>query len=282
MVWRQSAGGMLLAILFSLSVMASPVSGDGEKMFGPAGSSEVAISGEPIHVGDVLSVSILVHNQGSETGSVRLKLTSAEGVNLSIGPDTEISPGSSREVVAELVPVSAGLMDVNWEVTSDNGGVSSDLQGTFEIQVLESQSLSLNFKSTEWTLAEGLDCDFTITLSEGKSRLVEVLVLLINSGESTQVQNFEVMMNPGIPPEQFSLLATEPPVVSSPLRAQPQEMDVDAPTPRTNIPQETSRPTQLKRWNRGGGRPKKKKKRRTAGPGRTGRPNSRSRKKKTG
>ena len=167
-------------------------------MFGPAGSSEVAISGEPIHVGDVLSVSILVHNQGSETGSVRLKLTSAEGVNLSIGPDTEISPGSSREVVAELVPVSAGLMDVNWEVTSDNGGVSSDLQGTFEIQVLESQSLSLNFKSTEWTLAEGLDCDFTITLSEGKSRLVEVLVLLINSGESTQVQNFEVMINPGI------------------------------------------------------------------------------------
>ena len=198
MVWRQSAGGVLLAILFSLSVVASPVSGDGEKMFGPAGSSEVAISGEPIHVGDVLSVSILVHNQGSETGSVRLELTSAEGVNLSIGPDTEISPGSSREVVTELVPESAGLMDVNWEVTSDDGGVSSDLQGTFEIQVLESQSLSLNFKSTEWTLAEGLDCDFTITLSEGKSRLVEVSVLLINSGESTQVQNFEVMMNPGI------------------------------------------------------------------------------------
>ena len=130
MVWRQSAGGMLLAILFSLSVMASPVSGDGEKMFGPAGSSEVAISGEPIHVGDVLSVSILVHNQGSETGSVRLKLTSTEGVNLSIGPDTEISPGSSRHGLPQENPVSPGLRQDNSDDTTDKRGVSSDLHGT--------------------------------------------------------------------------------------------------------------------------------------------------------
>ena len=198
MDWRHSTCGMLLSILFSLSLLATTVSADGENMFEPAGSSEVAISGEPIHVGDVLSVSILVHNQGSETGMVRLKLTSVEGVNLSIGLETEISPGSSREVVAEFTPESAGMMDVYWEAISDDGGVSSELQGSFEIQVLESQSLSLNFMSTEWTLAEGLHCDFTITLSEGKSRLIEVSVSLIDSGESTQVQNFEVMMNPGI------------------------------------------------------------------------------------
>ena len=198
MDWRQSTAGMLLSIMLLLSTMATTASAEDEKMFGPAGSSEVAISGEPIHVGDVLSVSILVHNQGSETGSVRLELTSAVGENLSVGSETEISPGSSREVVAQLTPVSAGLLEVNWQVISDDGGVSSDLQGKFEIQVLESQSLSLSFESIEWTLAEGLECDFTISMSEGKSRLIEVSVWLINSGESTQVQNFELMMNPGI------------------------------------------------------------------------------------
>tara|TARA_B100000029_G_scaffold313729_1_gene306167 strand:+ start:4823 stop:6349 length:1527 start_codon:yes stop_codon:yes gene_type:complete len=189
---------MLLTILFSLSMVATPVFADGENMFEPAGSSEVAISGEPIHVGDVLSVSILVHNQGSESGVVRLKLTSAVGENLSLGAATEISPGSSREVVAEFSPLSAGMIDVFWEINSDDGAVSSDLQGSFEIQVLESQSLSLNFMSTDWTLADGLDCYFSITLSEGKSRLIEVSISLIDSGESTQVQNFEIMMNPGI------------------------------------------------------------------------------------
>ena len=189
---------MLLAILFSLSILATPVSADDDNMFEAAGSAEVAITGEPIHVGDVLLVSILVHNQGSETGSVRLVLTSSEGTNLSSGPETEISPGSSREVVVDIAPEIAGLMEVNWEVTSDDGEVSSELQGTFEIQVLESQTLSINFESTEWTLAEGLDCDFTINLSEGKSRLIGVSVSLIDSGESIQVQDFEIMMNPGI------------------------------------------------------------------------------------
>ena len=184
MVCRHSASGVLLAIIFSLSILATPVSADDEKMFEAAGSAEVAITGEPIHVGDVFSVSILVHNQGSETGSVRLELTSIEGTNLSNGTETEISPGSSREVVVELTPMKAGLMEVNWEVTSDDGGVSSELQGTFEIQVLESQTLSVNFELTEWTLAEGLFCDFSIALSDGKSRLVlrrEALSDLLNS-----------------------------------------------------------------------------------------------------
>ena len=179
-------------------MLATPVSADDEKMFGPAGSSEVAISGEPIHVGDELTVSILVHNQGSASGSARLELTSIDGENLSVGPETEINPGSSREIFAQLTPVSAGQHEINWAIISDDGGVSSDLQGTFELQVLESQSLSLDFESTDWTLAEGLECDFKITLSDGKSRLIGVTISLFYSGESTEVQHFELMMNPGI------------------------------------------------------------------------------------
>lgn len=198
MVYRASASRMLLAALFSISLAVSPVSADGEKMFTPAGSSEVAVSGEPIHVGDMLSVSILVHNQGSETGSVRLKLMDTDGGNLSTGPETEVKPGSSREVIADFTPTIAGLMNVNWEVISNDGGVSSELMGTFELQVLESQSVSLSFESTDWTLSDGLRCDFTITLSEGKSRMIEVSISIVDSGEPSQLQSFEVLMNPGI------------------------------------------------------------------------------------
>jgi len=198
MVNRASTIRMLLAILFSTSLLASPVLAEEEKMFGPAGSSEVAVSGEPVHVGDTLSVSILVHNQGSVPGSVRLELKSADGQNLSAGTDTEINPGSSREVVAEFTPTIAGMMDINWEISSDDGGVSSELDGSFELQVLESQSVSLAFASTEWTLSDGLECDFTLTLSEGKSRLIGISVSTTDAGESTEVQSFELLMNPGI------------------------------------------------------------------------------------
>ena len=110
-----------------LILMSAPVSGEGEKMFYPAGSSDIAVTGEPVHVGDEITASILVNNQGSYTGSVRLVLSDSSGNNLSIGHEIPISPGSSREVLAPLIPTSAGALELHWEVTSDEGGVDSEL-----------------------------------------------------------------------------------------------------------------------------------------------------------
>ena len=141
-----------VVLVIVLVLISSPVYGEGEKMFYPAGSSEIAVTGEPIHVGDELTASILVNNQGSNPGSVRLVLSDSTGNNLSIGNDVSISPGSSREVWAPLIPVSAGALELNWEVASDNGGVSSELSGLFEVQVYEPQTLGLGFSSVDWTL----------------------------------------------------------------------------------------------------------------------------------
>ena len=56
-------------------------------MFYPAGSSDIAVTGEPVHVGDELTASILVNNQGSNSGSVRLVLSDLTGSNLSVGEE---------------------------------------------------------------------------------------------------------------------------------------------------------------------------------------------------
>ena len=186
----------VLAII--LVLISAPASGEGEKMFYPAGSSDIAVTGEPVHVGDKLTASILVNNQGSYTGSVRLVLSDSSGNNLSIGEEIPISPGSSREVLAPLIPTLAGALELNWEVTSDDGGVSSELSGSFEVQVYESQTMGLRFDAVEWTLSDGLECDISASLTDGKKRDVNISVSLVSQGVEEEVQRFEITLDPGL------------------------------------------------------------------------------------
>ena len=186
----------MLAIV--LVLMSSSASGEGEKMFYPAGSSDIAVTGEPVHVGDELIASILVKNQGSNSGSVRLVLSDSTGSNLWVGEEVSINPGSSREVSAPLVPASSGALELNWEVTSDDGGVSAELNGSFEVQVYESQTLGLGFDSVEWTLSHGLDCEISASLSDGKQRDVNLSVSLVSQGVAEEVQRFDITLDPGL------------------------------------------------------------------------------------
>ena len=189
-----------IAVILLASALLSPAAfaEDNEKMFTSAGAADVAVVGEPVHVGDEITASILVHNQGSETGSVRLVLTDSEGTNLSIGDDVAIPPGSSREVSASLTPSSAGVLNMSWEVGSDDGGVSSLLQGSLEIHVYEAQSLDLSFDEVDWTLADGLDSQISVALSEGESRDVNISIALGYQGVEHVVQGFSVTLEPGL------------------------------------------------------------------------------------
>ena len=185
-------------LVLVLVLMSSPASGEGEKMFYPAGSSDIAVTGEPVHVGDELTASILVNNQGSNSGSVRLVLSDLTGSNLSVGEEVAISPGSSREVSAPLVPASSGALELNWEVMSDDGGVSAELNGSFDVQVYESQTLGLSFDSVEWTLSHGLYCELSASLSDAKQRDVNISVSLVSQGVVEEVQRFGITLDPGL------------------------------------------------------------------------------------
>ena len=62
-----------------------------------ASSSEIVLIGEPVHVGDSLTASILVHNQGLNPESVSLVISS-DGLEQIQGESILINPGSSRGV----------------------------------------------------------------------------------------------------------------------------------------------------------------------------------------
>jgi len=186
-------------LMVALTLLSTVVSADdSEKRFTPAGATDIAVVGEPVHVGDELTASILVHNQGSETGSVRLALNDSNGAPLSQGEFVAINPGSSREVSASLVPTSAGTKSISWEVVSDGGGVSSQLRGSLELLVYEAQSLDLNFDQVDWTLAGGLHSQISVVLSTGNSRDANISISLGFQGANNVVQRFTVTLDSGL------------------------------------------------------------------------------------
>ena len=161
-----------------------------------AGSSEIALIGEPAHVGDSLSASILVHNQGQNPEYVSLELTPNDSDTIQ-GQPILIYPGSSREVSASFTPSSSGSINLDWKVHSSNGGVARELNGSTLIEVLEPQSIEILVDSLEWNLVDGLNSEISIYLSDGRSREVELEVGIIYQTIETNLQSFEFTMDPG-------------------------------------------------------------------------------------
>ena len=161
-----------------------------------AGSSEIALIGEPAHVGDSLSASILVHNQGQNPEYVSLELTPYDSDTIQ-GEPILIYPGSSREVSASFTPSSSGSINLDWKVHSSNGGVARELNGSTIIEVLEPQSTQIVVDSLEWDLVDGLNSEISVYLSDGRSRVVEIEVAIIYQTIETNLQNFEFTMDPG-------------------------------------------------------------------------------------
>ena len=161
-----------------------------------ASSSEIALIGEPVHVGDSLTASILVHNQGQNPESVSL-LISSDGLEQIQGESILINPGSSREVSASFSPSSPGSMNLDWQVYSSNGGVARELNGSTVIEVLEPQSIQIVVDTLDWNLENGLNCEISLYLSEGRSREVEIEVSILDQTIESTLQSFQITMDPG-------------------------------------------------------------------------------------
>ena len=166
--------------------------------FSSAGSDEIVIIGQPIHVGDELTASILVHNKGSLTDSVRLELTKDDGTTLVNGDFISISPGSSREVSANFIPLLSGSLSVHWRVYSLNGGIDVSLNGSSNIEVRNSQEIAVESEEITWNLQDGLDLNILISLSDGLNRSLDVEIFMKSGNEYEVYQKFTIEMNPGI------------------------------------------------------------------------------------
>ena len=161
-----------------------------------AGSPEIALIGEPAHVGDTLTASILVHNQGNSPQTVQLELTPGTA-EPTLGPPIIINPGSSREVSASFTPDIAGPLNIEWRVHSNNGGVARELNGTSSVEVLNSQTMTLVIDSTTWDLTNGLNSEISLYLSEGRSREVSVEVAILDQTIESIIQTFLLTLDPG-------------------------------------------------------------------------------------
>ncbi len=182
---------MLISSFFTISISSEQMiddyrgfsdSNNSFANFTSAGSSTVAISGEPAHVGDEMIASILVSNVGSNNGVANLIIENLEDGISHSGSPVEISPGSSREVKAPI--------------TSQE--LNASLSGEFSVEVLPRQTISTYLESYDWSPSEGLVLDASLFLSSGASRpLLLDIFISKDDGPLNHLQEYTIEMDPG-------------------------------------------------------------------------------------
>ena len=183
---RDSALTLVIAILL-LPLFASAVTASSGSMV-TAGSGGVAIIGLPGHQGDTISFSSLIHNDGDTIVTAYLRLNSSN--QTFSGEEVVIEPGSSREVIAPFVLSEVGLVDVYWEVISDDSLVSENLRHS-QISIEEPQELYVEILDTSWTSDDGLGISFRTILDEGRNRDVSVELTGYSGSNSQLLQRFD-------------------------------------------------------------------------------------------
>lgn len=165
----------------------------------PAGQLGVAIQGEPLHEGDPLTLSALVHNRGERTVSPYLELVS--GGDKSTGSPVAIKPGSSKELETSIHVFNTGSATVHWAVTGDGIGVSYLLSDSIEVTVLPTQTLEITSVIHD---AELDSLEVSVLLSEGRDRELRISTTpSISGGFNAQSPQVIASMMPGL--QSFSL-----------------------------------------------------------------------------
>ena len=167
-------------------------------LFSSAGDSIIAITGEPANIGDTITASILVKNEGISEGTVVLTLYDANSTMMLSGEPVMISPGSSREVSVDFNFSSYGVKQFHWKINSDLGGVSPDLTGSHLITILQQQQVKLGLSSSDWSASNGLDIGYWISLTDGPERKAQVSISEFESGVSKELQKFTITLSQGV------------------------------------------------------------------------------------
>ena len=136
-----------------------------------AGHSTPSLLGGPWHVGDKITVSILLRNEGDLAGSAMMQIE----INGQIqnGSTINLDRGKAGEINHEFFLQASGNYMLNWSVISNDGVVDSNLSGTLLVPVEESQKIDIEIENLE-IADNGIDLYWSIELSEGKGRDVTI------------------------------------------------------------------------------------------------------------
>ena len=173
--------------------------------FTSSGGSGLVISGEPAYVGDTLTASLMVTNNGNSSGSVSLQINHFYSEQIFQGEYIPISPGSTREVSASFILEAPGTNEFNWQLSVLGQTGHADLEGNLSIEVSNSQILNLTTDSISWSASEGLEIDVSVFLSEGKARPILLAVTSEEAGGVLNLQEILLEANPGRRVIDFSL-----------------------------------------------------------------------------
>ena len=163
--------------------------------FALAGQSGISVNGGPWFAGDTIQVSLLVLNQGDIEGSASLRMES--GSSIGDGVPVSVESGSSSELTTSITIQSPGTNIISWSVISQDGYVSENLSGEFEIYVSLSQWLNTSLNQIDLD-SNGMDVYWAVELSEGQSRQIRILVGYTDSDdEEITLLDYEVFVEPG-------------------------------------------------------------------------------------
>ncbi|MAH98369.1 MAG: hypothetical protein CMA12_03320 [Euryarchaeota archaeon] len=166
--------------------------------FTSSGESGILISGEPANLGDPLRAAVLVGNSGNTSGSAWLFLENLDSGENFTGDPVHISPGSTREIYTFFHTNISGINIFNWSILTISGEIeSSDLIGQFSIQASKRQTLETAIESYNWDEDNGLTVHVSISLSEGKSRQIQLLSKIGFEGSIQNLQQISVSIDPG-------------------------------------------------------------------------------------
>lgn len=160
-------------------------------------SSEITIEGEPSHIGDPLTGTIIVTNSGNETGIVSLRIFCGATNSVFVGSDVIITPGSSREVSSSFIPEIPGTIDCTWSVESADSPIDQELRGNFSFESLPPQDIEISPIEQNWE-DNALSTQFSVYLSSGRSRPVNLLVFSNSSNSDTVLQEIPIILDPGV------------------------------------------------------------------------------------
>ena len=138
-------------------------------LFVGAGHNFPSLLNGPWHVGDSVDASLLIRNQGDQSGNASLDF---EMNNENIqGNAVSLDVGMAGELTQSLVFESSGTQYVNWSVSSIDSAVDQNLSGNIGIPIQPAQDLTIlidnvNFDQTGHTI------DWSIEVTEGKNRTV--------------------------------------------------------------------------------------------------------------
>ena len=160
-----------------------------------AGHSSPSLLQGPWHVGDEVLLSMLIRNEGDASGTATMQVE-IDGVE-QLGSSITLDSNKAGEVHQELTFSQPGDHIVNWSIVSDDGAIDANLSGSLVIPILAAQVIVLDIESVTH-VSNGVQIDWTVSLSEGRSRTVVLTHGSIKDGIRNDGLVEERVLLPGI------------------------------------------------------------------------------------